>query len=64
MQQKHDTTARLWQTLPTDAQLERKHNRAELDKVKHIGFYSFMYFFSFTIVIYIFLKNQKGAVKF
>ncbi|XP_015905700.1 GRAM domain-containing protein 4 [Parasteatoda tepidariorum] len=33
VQQKHDTTARLWKTLPTDAQLERKHNRAELDKL-------------------------------
>ncbi|KAG8186575.1 hypothetical protein JTE90_020870 [Oedothorax gibbosus] len=33
VQQKHDTTARLWKSLPTDAQLERKHNRAELDKL-------------------------------
>ncbi|XP_054711215.1 GRAM domain-containing protein 4-like [Uloborus diversus] len=33
VQQKHDTTARLWKNLPTDAQLERKHNRAELDKL-------------------------------
>ncbi|GIY10351.1 GRAM domain-containing protein 4 [Caerostris darwini] len=33
VQQRHDTTARLWKILPTDAQLERKHNRAELDKL-------------------------------
>lgn len=33
VQQKHDTTARMWRSLPTDAQLERKHNRAELDKL-------------------------------
>ncbi|GFV75133.1 GRAM domain-containing protein 4 [Trichonephila clavipes] len=33
VQQKHDTTARLWKALPTDAQLERRHNRAELDKL-------------------------------
>lgn len=44
VQLKHDTTARLWKALPTDAQLERKHNRAELDKVTTLFIFHFRFF--------------------
>ncbi|XP_076340614.1 GRAM domain-containing protein 4-like [Tachypleus tridentatus] len=32
VQQKYDTTWKLWNFLPTDAELEKKHNRAKIDR--------------------------------
>lgn len=32
IQQKYDSTLKMWKALPTDAELEKKHNRAEINK--------------------------------